>query len=134
VEGCGCADAERGAKVIDNLMKRIKHLWKEADALTDAEIHAAALADLERATASAGAAGQEAPRAANQIISALGLSREEFATRCHIPVGYSIGNKTASGRGVPTSQSLRREPEIVAPWNPRRENLAPRYKFLDREV
>ena len=26
-------------------MKRIKHDWKEADALTDAEIHAAALAD-----------------------------------------------------------------------------------------
>src|SRR5258707_82713 len=38
--------ARRADRLNDGgIMKRIKHDWKEADALTDAEIHAAALAD-----------------------------------------------------------------------------------------
>jgi putative transcriptional regulator len=68
-------------------MKRTKHDWKEADALTDAEIHAAASAgpDAQPLTPQRLAKMRRVPRA-KSLRRALGLSPEEFATRYHIPV------------------------------------------------
>jgi putative transcriptional regulator len=68
-------------------MKRIKHDWKEADALTDAEIRAAALADLDAQPLSLErlAKMRRVPRT-KSLRRVLGLSQEEFAARYHIPV------------------------------------------------
>jgi putative transcriptional regulator len=69
-------------------MKRIKHDWKEANALTDAEIHAAALADpdAQPLTPERLARIRREPRT-KSLRRALGLSQEEFATRYHLPQG-----------------------------------------------
>src|SRR5262249_61672997 len=68
-------------------MKKIKHDWKEADALTDAEIHAAALADpdAQPLTREWLARIRRVPRT-KSLRRARGLSQEESATRYHIPV------------------------------------------------
>jgi putative transcriptional regulator len=68
-------------------MTRIKHDWKEADALTDAEIHAAALADpdAQPLTRERLARMRRVP-CTTSLRRALGLSQEEFAARYHIPV------------------------------------------------
>src|SRR6266852_1444597 len=69
-------------------MKRIKHDWKEADALTDAEIHAAALADPDaQPLTPERLAGMKRTPQVRVIRRALGLSQEEFAARFHIPLG-----------------------------------------------
>jgi len=67
---------------------KIKHNWSQADALTDEEIHAAALADpdAQPLTPERLATMQRVPRVRG-IRRALGLSQEEFAARYHIPVG-----------------------------------------------
>jgi putative transcriptional regulator len=67
---------------------KTKHDWSAADALTDAEIHAAALADPDAPplTEERLATLRRVPRA-KSIRRALGLSQEEFAARYHIPVG-----------------------------------------------
>ena len=69
-------------------MMKTKHDWSRADAMTDAEIHAAALSDPD-----AQPLGPEdfkrmkrTPRV-KIIRRALGLSQEEFAARFHIPLG-----------------------------------------------
>jgi putative transcriptional regulator len=69
-------------------MKKTKHDWSEADALTDAEIHAAALADpdAQPLTPERLAKMRRVPRT-KSLRRALGLSQEEFATRYHIPLG-----------------------------------------------
>jgi putative transcriptional regulator len=73
-------------------MKTTKHDWTRADAMTEAEIHAAALsdpdaqpmteADFERIKRE----GKFTPRT-KIVRRALGLSQEEFAARFHIPLG-----------------------------------------------
>ena len=67
---------------------KTKHDWSAADALTDEEIHAAALADpdAQPLTDERLAKMQRVPRTRG-IRRALGLSQEEFATRYHIPLG-----------------------------------------------
>ena len=67
---------------------KTKHDWSAADALTDAEIHAAALADpdAQPLTDERLAKMRRVPRTKG-IRRALGLSQEEFATRYHIPLG-----------------------------------------------
>jgi putative transcriptional regulator len=63
-------------------MKKIRHDWSRADAMTDAEIHGAALADpdAQPLTPERLAKMRRTPR--EQVIRrALGLSQAEFAAR-----------------------------------------------------
>ena len=65
-----------------------KQDWTEVDALTDEQIHAAALADpdAQPLTEERLATMRRVPRA-KSIRRALRLSQEEFAARYHIPLG-----------------------------------------------
>ena len=69
-------------------MKKTKHDWGEADALTDEDIHRAAVADpdAQPLTPERLAKMRRVPRT-KSLRRALGLSQEEFAARYHIPVG-----------------------------------------------
>src|SRR5277367_3564741 len=65
-----------------------KHDWTRADAMTEAEIHAAALADPDaQPLTPERLAGMRRTPQVRIIRRALGLSQEEFATRFHIPLG-----------------------------------------------
>jgi putative transcriptional regulator len=65
-----------------------RHDWTQADALTDEQIHAAALADpdAQPLTQERLATMKQTPRL-KLIRRALGLTQEEFATRFQIPLG-----------------------------------------------
>jgi putative transcriptional regulator len=69
-------------------MTKTKHDWTRADAMTEAEIHAAALADpdAQPLTPERLATMTRTPPV-RVIRRALGLSQEEFAARFHIPLG-----------------------------------------------
>jgi putative transcriptional regulator len=69
-------------------MTKTKHDWRRADAMTEEEIHAAALADpdAQPLTPERLARMRRTPQV-RVIRRALGLSQEEFATRFHIPLG-----------------------------------------------
>ncbi len=69
-------------------MTTTKHDWRRADAMTEEEIHAAALADpdAQPLTPERLARMRRTPQV-RIIRRALGLSQEEFATRFHIPLG-----------------------------------------------
>lgn len=69
-------------------MKKTKHDWGRADAMTDEDIHAAALADpdAQPLTPQRLARMKRTPQVAI-IRRALGLSQEEFAARFRIPLG-----------------------------------------------
>jgi putative transcriptional regulator len=69
-------------------MKKTRHDWSRADAMTDAEIHAAAFADpdAQPLTPQRLATMRRSPQV-RVIRRALGLSQEEFAARFHIPLG-----------------------------------------------
>ena len=72
----------------DTTMKTVKHDWSRADAMTDEEVHAAAMADPDARpmTDEEWQATRKAPRA-KTLRRALGLTQEEFSARFHIPVG-----------------------------------------------
>jgi putative transcriptional regulator len=65
-----------------------KFEWSRADAMTDEEVHAAAMADPDARpmTDEEWNAAPKVPRA-KTIRRALGLTQEEFAARFHIPLG-----------------------------------------------
>lgn len=69
-------------------MKKTKHDWSRADAMTDEEIHAAALADpdAQPLTPTRLAHMKRTPQV-KVIRRALDLSQEEFAERFQIPLG-----------------------------------------------
>jgi putative transcriptional regulator len=69
-------------------MKKTRHDWSRADAMTEAEIHAAALADpdAQPLTPQRLAVMRRTPQV-RIIRRVLGLSQEEFAARFHIPLG-----------------------------------------------
>jgi putative transcriptional regulator len=69
-------------------MKKTRHDWRRADAMTEKEIHAAALADpdAQPLTPKRLSAMRRTPQV-RIIRRALGLSQEEFAARFHIPLG-----------------------------------------------
>jgi len=69
-------------------MKQNHNDWSRADAMTDEEIHAAALADpdAQPLTPKRLATMRRTPQV-RIIRRALGLSQEEFAARFHIPLG-----------------------------------------------
>jgi putative transcriptional regulator len=70
------------------MKKTEKHDWRRFDALTDAEVHAAALADpdAQPLTGERLARMKKVPRA-KTLRRALGLTQEEFAARYQIPIG-----------------------------------------------
>ncbi len=72
----------------NTMRKTGKHDWRRFDALTDTEVHAAALKDpdAQPLTDEALAQMKPVPRA-RTLRRALGLTQEEFATRYHIPIG-----------------------------------------------
>ena len=67
---------------------KTRHDWSAADALTEEQVHAAALADpdAQPLTEERLARMRRAPRT-KSIRRALGLSQEDFAARYHIPIG-----------------------------------------------
>jgi len=72
----------------DTTMKTVRHDWSRADAMTDAEIHAAAMKDpdAQPMTDEEFARARRVPRL-KIIRRALGLTQEEFSSRFHIPLG-----------------------------------------------
>jgi putative transcriptional regulator len=68
--------------------KTAKHDWSRFDALTEAEVHAAALKDPDARplTDEDFARMKRVPRA-KTLRRAIGLTQEEFAARFHIPIG-----------------------------------------------
>ena len=97
---------------------KTKHDWSRVDALTEAEIHAAALADpdAQPLTEERLAKMRQLPRTRG-IRRALGLSQEEFAMRYHIPIGTL--RDWEQGRFEPDAAAraylavIAREPETV---------------------
>ena len=68
--------------------KPSKHDWSRFDAMTEAERHAAALADPDAQPLTEERLKRIKPTSRAKIIRrALGLSQEEFAARFHIPLG-----------------------------------------------
>jgi putative transcriptional regulator len=69
-------------------MTKTKHDWTRADAMTEAEIHDAAVTDpdTQPLTPKRLATMTRTPQV-RVVRRALGLSQEEFATRFHIPLG-----------------------------------------------
>jgi putative transcriptional regulator len=67
---------------------KTRHDWRPVDALTEEQVHAAALADpdAQPLTEERLAKMRRVPRT-KSIRRALGLSQEEFAVRYHIPIG-----------------------------------------------
>ncbi len=67
---------------------KTKYDWSAVDALTEDQVHAAALADpdAQPLTEERLAKMRRTPRT-KSIRRALGLSQEEFAARYHIPIG-----------------------------------------------
>ncbi len=64
------------------------HDWTRADQMTDAEVHAAALADPDAQPLTRDRlAGMKPTPRARIIRRALGLTQEEFAARFQIPLG-----------------------------------------------
>jgi putative transcriptional regulator len=72
----------------DTTMKTGKHDWNRADAMTDAEVHTAAMNDPDARpmTDEEFARARRVPRL-KIIRRALGLTQEEFAARFQIPLG-----------------------------------------------
>ena len=72
----------------DTMKKTGKHDWSRFDALTDEEVHAAALADPDAQLLSKERVRdmKRVPRT-RTLRRVLGLTQEEFAARYHIPIG-----------------------------------------------
>jgi putative transcriptional regulator len=72
----------------DTTMKTAKFDWSRADAITDEQVHAAAMQDPD-AWPMTDAEWDAAPRVprAKTLRRALGLTQEEFAARFQIPLG-----------------------------------------------
>jgi len=69
-------------------MSTTKHDWTRADTMTDAEIHAAALADPDAQPLTPERLSKMKPTPRLKVIRrALGLTQEEFAVRFQIPLG-----------------------------------------------
>ncbi len=69
-------------------MKKTAHDWRRADAMTDAQIHAAALADPDAQPLSPERIKRMRRTPQVRVIRrALGLSQEDFSARFRIPLG-----------------------------------------------
>jgi putative transcriptional regulator len=99
-------------------MKKTKHDWSRADAMTEEEIHAVALADpdAQPLTPERLACMRRTPQV-RVIRRALGLSQEEFALRFHIPLGtlrdWEQGRKDPDAAARAYLVVIGRNPEAV---------------------
>jgi putative transcriptional regulator len=97
---------------------KTKHDWTAADALTEEQIHAAALADpdAQPLTEERLAKMRRVPPTVG-IRRALKLSQEEFAARFHIPAGtlrdWEQGRCEPDAAARAYLRVIAREPEIV---------------------
>ncbi|MGO9546568.1 MAG: helix-turn-helix domain-containing protein [Rhodomicrobium sp.] len=95
-----------------------KHDWSAVDALTEEEIHAAAMADPDARpmTEEEWKAAPRVPRTVT-IRRALKLSQEEFAARFHIPPGtlrdWEQGRSEPDAAARAYLRVIAREPEVV---------------------
>lgn len=105
-------------------MTKTKHDWSRADAMTDEEIHAAALSDpdAQPLTPEDFKRMKRTPQV-KTMRRALGLSQEEFAARFHIPLGtlrdWEQGRKDPDAAARAYLIVIGRNPEAV------REALSP---------
>jgi putative transcriptional regulator len=100
-------------------MTKTKHDWSRADALTEDEIHAAAVADPDaQPLTPERLAGMRRTPQMRVIRRALGLSQEEFATRFHIPLGtlrdWEQGRKDPDAAARAYLMVIGRNPAAVA--------------------
>ncbi|HEX3666496.1 MAG TPA: helix-turn-helix domain-containing protein [Rhizomicrobium sp.] len=103
----------------DTTKKTAKHDWRRFDALTDEEVHRAAMkeSDARPLTDEEFARVRRVPRT-RTLRRALGLTQEEFALRFHIPLGTL--RDWEQGRCVPDQtakaylQVIARDPEGVS--------------------
>jgi putative transcriptional regulator len=98
---------------------KTKHDWSRADAMTEGEVHAAALADPDaRPLTPERLAGMRRTPQVRVIRRALGLSQEEFATRFHIPLGtlrdWEQGRKDPDAAARAYLMVIGRNPAAVA--------------------
>ncbi len=97
---------------------KTKHDWTAVDALTEEQIHAAALADpdAQPLTEERLAKMRRVPRVIT-IRRALKLSQEEFAARFHIPPGtlrdWEQGRCEPDAAARAYLRVIAREPEVV---------------------
>lgn len=105
-------------------MTKTKHDWSGADAMTDEEIHAAALSDRDAQplTPEDFKRMKRTPQV-KTMRRALGLSQEEFSARFHIPLGtlrdWEQGRKDPDAAARAYLVVIGRNPEAV------REALSP---------
>lgn len=72
----------------DTMTKTAKHDWARLDAMTDGQVHAAAMADPDaQPLPDADMAPMRRVPRAKTLRRALGLTQEEFAARYQIPLG-----------------------------------------------
>jgi putative transcriptional regulator len=99
-------------------MQKTKHDWSRADAMTDDDIHAAALADPDAPllTPERLAHMKRTPQV-KVIRRALGLSQEEFAERFQIPLGtlrdWEQSRKDPDAAARAYLVVIARNPEVV---------------------
>jgi putative transcriptional regulator len=100
-------------------MKKTDHDWRRADAMTDSDIHAAALADpdAQPLTPDRLKHMKRTPQA-KVIRRALGLSQEEFAARFDIPLGtlrdWEQGRKEPDAAARAYLRVIGRNPSAVS--------------------
>jgi putative transcriptional regulator len=99
-------------------MMKTKHDWSRADAMTDAEVHAAALSDPDAQPLTPGEFARMKRTPQVKIIRrALQLSQEEFAARFHIPLGtlrdWEQGRKEPDAAARAYLVVIGRNPEAV---------------------
>ena len=100
-------------------MRKAKIDWSRADAMTDRDIHAAALADpdAQPLTPERLAHMKRTPQV-KVIRRALGLSQEEFAARFRIPLGtlrdWEQGRKEPDAAARAYLQVIGRNPSAVS--------------------
>ncbi len=100
-------------------MKKASHDWRRADAMTDEEIHAAAVADPDaRPLTPERLKRMKRTPQVKVIRRALGLSQEEFAARFHIPLGtlrdWEQGRKEPDAAARAYLKVIGRNPSAVS--------------------
>ncbi len=101
------------------MKKTAKHDWTDFDALTEDQVHAAALKDSDARplTEDDFRRMKKTPRA-KIIRRALGLSQEEFSARFHIPVGtlrdWEQGRSEPDHAARAYLQVIARAPDLVS--------------------
>jgi putative transcriptional regulator len=99
-------------------MKKTSHDWRRADAMSDQDIHAAALADPDAQPLTPERVSRMKRTQVKVIRRALGLSQEEFAARFHIPLGtlrdWEQGRKEPDAAARVYLKVIGRDPSAVS--------------------